>query len=157
MAKRQTDSSEQLEVVNLKEFQRELRAIDPKFGSELREANKKAAEIVSDDAKSTYSGLPGLGPRAADSVKILVQQREAAIAIGKIKTRKGVAIILGVEFGGSSDPKHRTAGGGHTTQFQPHRGKQGYALYPAIRKNREEIVNVYGDLLEEVAAAAFPD
>lgn len=157
MASKQTDNSLKVEVDGLKDFQRELKALDSKLPTELRKANKKAADVVADDARARYRSQPGLGPRAAASLKVQAQQREASIVIGKISTRRGSAIILGVEFGGSTDPNRRTSRGGHTTQFEPYRGKEGYALYPSIRMNRERVIDVYGELLEEAARAAFPN
>jgi hypothetical protein len=159
MATRLASSS--IDVANLREFQRALRDVDAKMPRELRVVNLRAAKIVAEDAASTMAGQPGVAKRVASSIKAIAQQREAAVRIGRTSVRKGTAMILGSEFGGGL---HRagnpTPRGGHTTQFPAHRGSggdAGYAVYPSIRKNRAQVIDLYGEWLEDLAREAFPD
>lgn len=138
------DSSVAIDVVGLKDFQRELRQMDKAWAKELRVANKKAAEPIAKDTRSSFASRPGVAPKVAASVKVLAEQRSASIKIGGDK----YPYAMGSEFGSIQ-----------FKQFPPHRGsgsEAGYSLYPSIRSNRENVINVYGDLIDEVAKAAFP-
>jgi len=78
----------------------------------------------------------------------LAQQRGAAVRIGGGSSVGGL-VALGNEFGAL-----------RYKQFPPWRGngeEAGYALWPSIRENRDRVVEVYGDAIERLAAAAFPD
>jgi hypothetical protein len=151
------DSSVAIDVVGLRDFQRELRSLDKTFPREMRVANKKAAEPIADDTRASFSSRGGVAPKVAPSVKVKAQQREASISIGGDK----YPYAMGAEFGGGlHGAGNPTSGGGYTTQFPPHRGNgagAGYSLYPSIRKNKEKVVNIYGDLIDDLAKASFPD
>lgn len=154
--KKQNDGSLKVDIIGLKELRKELKALDTKLPKEVTKAGKKVADMVARDAKSRFNALPGLGPATGEGLKTS-GAGGASITLGDTQTRNGKAIILGTEFGGSDLASFKTKKGGHTHQFLPHRGRQGYALYPAIRENKQEIIDMYGDLIEDVAKAAFPD
>lgn len=51
-------------------------------------------------------------------------------------------MILGAEFGGGGRPT--------TRQFPPHRGPDGYMLFPEVREHEDEIVDIMGKPIDEV-------
>ncbi len=139
------DRSEAVSVIGLAEFQRELRQVDSKLPRELRTAGNEAAGNIVSDAQGRASAQGGALGKAAPSIKAASQQRNAAVAIGG----GSYPFALGGEFGGQGRPS--------TMQFQPHRGTQGYALYPAIRSGRAEFMETYADMIDRLMRSAFPD
>lgn len=132
---------ERIEVLGLKDFQRELRRLDKAWPRELRAANRDAAEIVARGTRSSFASRPGVAPKVAASVKVLAQQRSAAVRIGGRRW----PYALGSEFGSRRYP-----------QFPPVlRG--GYSLYPTIKASRDEMVEEYGEAVDRLMRRAFPD
>jgi hypothetical protein len=132
-------------VEGLAEFQRALKAMDDKLPRELSKANKAAAEMVATKARAKASAQGGVAAKAAPNIKAAAEQRRSKITIGGPKAPYG----LGAEFGGQGRPS--------TMQFKPHRGREGYALYPTIRDTETEFMELYGKALDELTRRAFPD
>lgn len=134
-----------IDVDGLRIFQRDLRAVDKELPRQLRVINLKAATLVADDARGRAEAAGGALGKAAPSIKPVAQQRSAGVRIGGAR----YPFALGGEFGSIQ-----------YKQFQPWRGNgsdAGYALYPAKRANTERIVDMYGDMLLDLARIAFPD
>jgi hypothetical protein len=137
---------DRVQVVGLKELRNELKALEGNFPKELQQANKRAvAEVIIPAAIANASGQsPRWGGRAIGTIRALATATSAAAAIGT----SGVPYVLGKEFGSI---KYR--------QFPPWRGSgpgSGYAFYPAIRSTREQFVEVYGQMLDDLTRRAFP-
>ena len=144
-----------IQVDGLVQLQRELRALDKSWPRALRLANKSAAEVVATETRDNFASGRGSSRKVVATVKALAQQRNASVKIGGGRSVGG-AVALGNEFGGGKyGPGNPTARGGHTTQFPPFK-KSGYALYPAIASTRAEVVEVYGDALDDLTRQAFP-
>lgn len=146
-----------VEVRGLKDFQRELRRIDKELPKELRKVHMAAATLVAEGTRAKFLGRPGVTGAVPKSVKAMAQQRSAAVRIGG----KGKAeAALGHEFGGGKyGPGRPSPAGGYTTQFPAWRGSgsdAGYALYPTLREKTDDLIELYGDALDEVASRAFP-
>jgi hypothetical protein len=135
------DKSQAVQVRGLAEFQRELRKLD--LAKDLRLANKEAAEVVASAARARARG--GVAAKTAPSVKAAAEQRRAKVTLG------GAAypFAMGAEFGGQGRPT--------TMQFEPHRGTQGYFLYPAVRDTREQFIDTYARVLDQLMRRAFPN
>jgi hypothetical protein len=148
-----------IDVVGLKGFQAALRQADALFPRQLRVANLAAAHIVADATEAAMEAGPGAAPLLAPTVKALAQQRSASVGIGG-KSGVGLA-AMGVEFGGGLHGKgNPTPGGGYTTQFLPWRGRDadaGYYLFPQMRQHEDEIVEAYGDMIDDLMKQAFPN
>lgn len=139
-----TDKSRAIRVEGLADFQRELKALDSKLPRELAKANKDAAELVASHARSRASGLGSVAAKAAPSIKAAAEQRRSKVTLGGPQ----YPYALGAEFGGQGRPT--------TMQFQPHRGREGYFLYPTIRDDRDEFMDAYERAIDQVMRAAFP-
>jgi hypothetical protein len=136
-------AANKIEILGLRDLQRELRAADKAFPKELRAANKDAAEIVADATRASFASRGGVAPKVAASVKALAQQRSASVKIGGAR----FPYALGSEFGGGARPR--------TRQF-PRFKKGGYSLFPAIKDNREKVVDAYADAIDKLTRRAFP-
>lgn len=155
-----TGVTQQIRIDGLREFQRELRAVEPKLPRELRKANKAAVTPVAAEAQSRYRALGGVNAKVASSIKAVAQQRSAGIEIRPTRSsRRGSPPIppFGPEFGGGlHGPGNPTRRGGHTTQFRPHAGRRGLGVYPAFRNQSDRIKDVYLRMVDEVARGAWP-
>lgn len=134
-----------VQIQGLAQFQRELKAIDKDLPKELKTAALAAAEVVATDARSRAESQGSVLAKSAPSFKAAAEQRRAKITLGGPQ----YPFALGAEFGGRGRPT--------TQQFLPHRGRQGYAVYPAIRGTREEFIQVYERALDQLTRRAFPD
>lgn len=156
---RENLGSAKLDVEHLRDFQRELRALatDGTWTRQLRAGNKEVAEAVVDAATGIAGGLSALHRKAATSLKAMGEQRNASVRLGS----RTAPFALGAEFGAI-----------RYAQFPPWRGNQwsfrgldfsdhttGYFLHPAIRALivNGEIQRRYGEMIERIASAAFPD
>lgn len=162
-----TDSSTQVDVIGLRDFQRELRKMGPAFPKKLRQQNYKIAKKVENRSKRKAQSLGGTKAKAAVSIRAVAEQRNASI---RLDGRKH-PYALGAEFGTKRMTKGERLPGGQRGPrkfyggFGPWRGNQwqawgnsgvGYFLHPTIRDMREEIMDDYSDMVKRLAAEAFP-
>lgn len=137
------DRSAQIGVQGLKEFRRELKALESTMPRELTKAGKRVAEMVAKDARASFASRSGVASEVPDAVK-----SSGAGGASVILDTGRAPSILGHEFGSN-----------RFTQFPVWLGNDmdaGYSLFPTIRSNRERIVETYGDELDHLAARAFP-
>lgn len=132
-------------VEGLKELRKELRKLDKDgpWKKDLRKAGLDAAEVVAKDAKASALAAtnPRMGSRAANTIRPLASQTSGTIAAGKANVPWTMGHIWGSDRFG---------------QF-PERKKGGYHLYPAIAKNADEILEIYGKAIDAITKEAFPD
>lgn len=136
-----------IEIKGLKEFRSGLRKAGHGWPRVLAQVNRDVARFV--ERKSKGSGLTAQQAKAAGAVKGRGTQREAKITIGNSPPFAIGAFMGALQYaqfpewvGNSWD----VGGAGGP-----------YAINPAIRESKDDIVNAYGDGLEHVARAAFPD
>lgn len=139
-----TDRSQAVRVEGLADFQRELRRLDSKLPRELTAANRAAAEMVAERARSRARGLGSVAAKSAPSIKAAAEQRRSKINLGDNRH----PFALGAEFGGRRRPT--------TQQFEPWTGKTGRFFYPTIRDTEDEFMAVYERAIDQLARAAFP-
>lgn len=132
-------------VEGLKDFQRELRKLDAALPRELRKANIEAAEVVAKPARARAESQGSTAAKVAPSIKAAGEQRRSKITLGGPR----FPMALGAEFGGQGRPT--------TQQFRPHRGTEGYFLYPTVRDTREPFIDAYEDALDRLMRRAFPN
>ncbi len=146
-----------IEIRGLVDFQRALRELNSKLPRELGTINKQVADFVVERAKGRASSLGPLWSRAARSLSSARKQRVALVRLGGSRYPEA----LGAEFGAIRNIPRLTARGEVRgwNQFREWRGNgsdAGYFLYPTIRQDTPEIIEMYGDLLERLAREAFP-
>lgn len=164
-------------VEGLNDLRKELRQADRKLPRELGKANKKAADIVAQEAKRNAPEGPHEGGDQIipikRSIKALRRAKAAQVAIGGPATphaqvyeyggtipRRGFAGVTASEKRkgrivegkrrGRDIRKRRVKVAVTQIEAQPY-------LWPAIRAKRGEVRDAYGDLLDALMRRAFPD
>jgi hypothetical protein len=128
-----------IRVEGLNEVNRALRALGGReFQAELRDAGKEVATYVASDARGRAQGLGGVAAHVAPSIAASAGFTSAGVSFGG----GSQPAAMGAEFGGQGRPT--------TMQFQPHRGHEGYFIYPAIRDNGEFIERTYLGAVDDI-------
>lgn len=127
-----------IEVIGLREFQASLRKMDADLPKQLRLALNQAAQLVIDTARP---GIPRRSGAAAASLKARSSQREARVAAGGRKA----PYYPWLDFGGKVGQHNGTARPFFT---------EGRYIYPALRKNRDEITKVMQVAITDLARNA---
>jgi hypothetical protein len=126
-------------VEGLAEVNRALRALGGReFQAELRDAGKEVATHVASEAKGRAQGLGGVAAHVAPSITAAAGFTSAGVSFGGASH----PAAMGAEFGGQGRPT--------TMQFQPHRGHEGYFIWPSIRDNGEFIERRYLDSVDAI-------
>lgn len=146
-----------LEVDGLAELNRALRDLGGReFQNELKEAGREAAEGVADEAEGRFRALGALGAKVAPTVAAKGFNLGGGVSFGGARA----PMAGGVEFGAERDRKRlrRNPDGSPGTyvgyrQFQEWRGSgsnAGYALYPTIRDQAQDIAERYADSVNRI-------
>lgn len=125
-----------------------LRSLPKEASARLRDASVEIAREVAQEASSRALGIGGPAALVAPTIKP-TRDRIPVVKMGgskKLAGRTGVNqtignLIWGSEFGGGARPR--------TNQFMPHRGRDGYFLWPTIRDMGQDIQDEYSDALLE--------
>lgn len=125
-------------ITGLKEFQASLRKMDADLPKQLRIALNRASEVVIDKARPE---VPSKSGAARASMKVRSSQREARIAAGGRKA----PYYPWLDFGGHV--------GQHGKTSRPFY-KEGRYIYPALRKNRDQITQIMVTALSDLARDA---
>lgn len=143
--------SDRVRVEGLRDFQRELRALDNKLPRQMRVANLEAAEVVAKEARAKAIAQGGVAEKTAPSIKAAAEQVRSKVNIGGTR----YPFALGAEFGAKVYPQFKRWRG---NQHQPDVDNGvGYFLYPAIRETRSEFIDTYAKALDQLMRRAFPD
>lgn len=139
-----------VKVQGLNDFRRQLKKIVQEGGVDgialLKEANFRIASMVADKAQGRASSVGKMQSRAASSLRPGRQQARAVISGGGAR----VPFFWGAEFGSLRYKQFETwkkPGGGNT----------GYFLFPTMKAESKNIIEMYGDELEKIAKQAFPN
>jgi hypothetical protein len=136
---------------NVKGLNRALMKLPRLAAAELRDASVEIARTVADDARGRAVRVGGVATYVAPTIKA-TRDRVPVVKMGSTarlpatnRSRSGSRqtvgdVIWGAEFGGRGRPT--------TQQFQPHRGTQGYFLWPAVRDNSDDIQRLYSEALD---------
>lgn len=137
-----------LNVSQLRELQRALRATTDGTPRVIQTAAKEAAEITVKAARANAAGT-----QLPDRIVAVGTTRAAAVRFyghrPKGRSRTTDAIVQ--EFGGRA-PLFGNRDHWHTVKPKK---KDGYILYPAIRDTRQEVAAVFLDRLEGLLARHF--
>lgn len=151
------DFSQMTEVKGLKELRAELRNASPEMAKRLQVINKKLVSNIADKAQAAfYSSVASVSPsvrtgplqkrpsgrgsigRSRSSIRGTASQLEAKVVAGGAKAPG----FFGHEFGGRARAR--------TRQFPQHKGRQGYVLYPIVRRERETAFEQWNDLFDDI-------
>lgn len=132
------ESGSRIDIKGIKEFQASLRKMDADLPKQLRIALNQASTLVIDKAKPE---IPTRSGAAKASLKVRSSQREARIAAGGRKA----PYYPWLDFGGRVGRNKSVV-----RQFY----KEGRYIYPALRKNRDEITKVMATAIADLARGA---
>jgi len=143
-------SQETVRVQGLDKFRSELRKLQQQGGADgialLKEANYRVASMVVGKAQSRASGIGPMQAKAASSLRPGRQQARAVVSGGSAR----VPFFYGAEFGALQ-----------YKQFlpwkKPGNGNTGYFLFPTMKAETQNIIEMYGEELDKIARDAFPD
>ena len=147
-----------VEVRGLAEFRRELKKIDKAFGKELRQVHLAISKMVADRARA--AAPPGI----KKAIKARATQSAAYVStVARPDRALGVLWGMRKRSGWYGARRYRQSTG---RQFEPwvgnqwdpgETGGQPYFIGPAINNSVDEVLEMYGDAIEVLAAKAFPD
>jgi hypothetical protein len=143
-------SDETVRVAGLDAFRRELRKLEADAGPDglamLKEANHKVASMVVGKAQSRASSLGAMQAKAASSLRAGRQQARAVVSGGGART----PFFWGAEFGALQYKQF-------LTWKKPGNGNTGYFLFPTMKAETQNIIELYAKELDKIAKDAFPD
>lgn len=163
-------TSASVAVKGLRELNRELKALDAMGGEGnrqlLKDANWRVAQFVTEKARQRASGVGRQQARAAESLKPSKTVNRAQVTGGNAR----VPFFFGAEFGAkpnvlrSERQRAGWAGPGRYIGFRqflpwtkPGSGNVGYFLFPTLKNESSDIIELYADELDKVTAKAFPE
>lgn len=152
-----------IKVEGLRELVAALEQADARFLPELDEIHRTISRLVVQEAERE---APRRSGRLASSLRARGSPKSATVAGGG----RTVPYFGVQEFGGTVPKRGRPGakGPGMRTRMKPYRGGAGagvpwwedegagYFLYPAGRRLREHILELYAEALEDITKRAFP-
>jgi len=161
-------------IPGLYQFLRDANKLGKEFNKELKKGSVEVAKHVVQKAQANASTEPERLVAKALEAKydripsIRVKSDRGYVSASRPQRRRTAAakvraidVWFGIEFGGGKygkgNPKPKknyrdgvTRGGIHayTTQFRPHRGRQGYFFYPTVREEGDNIERLYGEAVQ---------
>lgn len=146
------------EITGLKAFRKELRDVDKALGKDLRQAMLKASKLVEARAR----GASPVGHAA--SIRGGATQRAALLRIGPGRKGTSLATFLGQtqRSGWYGWRRYRRSTGRQFdkwvgNQWDPgDAGGKPYFIGDAINDSVDDVIDVLGDEIEQLAARAFP-
>jgi hypothetical protein len=137
-----------MELEGLQPMLRAFGSYGREANAELRKASKSVATTTVTAAKARGASIAGAAALASETLRVK-SDRVPSLIVGGSK-RVGThrhsagAFLFGAEFGG----RGRT----RTQQFLPHRGTQGYFLFPTLRERGHHDTMVYLAALDGLGA-----
>ena len=153
---------------------RDFKKLGPEANKELRKASIDVANYVVQKSKANaqtqqermVSGAIQARPDRIPKIRVNTSRGFPSTnrpnrGRSKAAKVKAIDVWFGIEFGGGKygkgNPTPRksyadgtTKGGGYTTQFRPHKGRQGYFFYPTVRQEGPEIERLYLQAIDRI-------
>ena len=136
MARINVSGSGGVSAEGLNKLNRDLKAVGREAQRELNEANVRIAKKEGQRAQAAAYSLGGVSAHVAPGIVGSGGNAWAGIRLGTDPA------AMGAEFGGQGRPT--------TQQFRPFRGQEGYAVYPTIRRDSEDIEREWTDSIEDL-------
>ena len=134
-----------IEVEGLKKLRARLKKFDEvETLAAIKAANVEAGQLLVDVAKPQMISAGPVSRKIAKTLKSTNLVGSAKVNLGS----SNLPFAWGVEFGAKQFP-----------QFKPWRGNgegAGYFLFPALRENSQEIIDIYTRKLDEALRLTFP-
>lgn len=140
--------SQSIQVDGLDQFRRELKSISPALVKEMAKLNQEAAQIIVDKVE----------PKTAQQRKVIAGVKAARQARGAVVRTQNTTrhpFAIGAFFGARRYHQFPEWIGNQWDPGDSVDGRYGVAF--AVHDGLEEVMDRYGDGLEELARRAFPD
>ena len=161
-------------IPGLGQFLRDASKIGKEFNKELKKgsievaqhvvnrtqanASTEAERLVAKSIQARPDRIPKIRVNSSRGFASASRPNRSRTARAKVRA---IDVWYGIEFGGGKygkgNPKPKknykdgtTRGGGYTTQFRPHRGRQGYFFFPTVREEGDNIERLYGEAVQRV-------
>ena len=155
-----------IETVGLKEFRAELRRLqdDKEFTKELRQVNKKVADIAADAARGIASGMGGIQSANASAIRGQATQTQARIGVRRSSRNPAAnAAFWGAKrrSGWYARSRYRASPAPQFPQWVGNMwdvgvaGQGPYAINDAIANNMDQLLDAFRDGIETLAGKAF--
>jgi len=132
-----------VQVTGVKQLLRALSKIDKDLQAEVRDASQ---DIATDLLSGTRNAATTpLAMKVAAGLKVKRDRVPVVSASGNVDGVPLRDIFYGAEFGGQRRPT--------TQQFQPHRGRRGYFLYPTARARGRHYAALWADAVDQAFKA----
>jgi hypothetical protein len=146
MAKAKANRDTELQIVGLNELLKALNKIDKDLQNNVRDASQ---QIAYDMAKAAQAEAGTAQARMVAGALKVKRDRVPTVRMPStgISGKKGVKytdVFYGSEFGGQGRPS--------TMQFEPHRGRRGYWLYPSARRNSQRNFKTWWEAVDKAMA-----
>lgn len=139
-----------VEIRGLRDFRAELRSLDRGLGRDLRVGLKSAAELVAAEARRRATAEGGVLAKSAESIKAQAVQSAAKISWGSARQPFALGAVMGAKQYPQFGPWV-----GNTWQIGQ-AGEGPRAVNDAIASREDELIEAVGDVVERLAARAFP-
>lgn len=153
-------------------YLREASKAYPKFDEEAKKVAAEVARVLIERAKKNANAIPPHGKARAGSWDGISTRSQAQVVAQALTVRRDRLISIrlrdGQVFKSQSYPNRKRQASGKVTmgkvffgaefggrrkkttqQFLPHRGRQGYFFWQAVRDNKSFIAKMYFDMLEQ--------
>lgn len=153
-------------VKGLSEFKRELRKIDSAIPKQMQVANKDIAKEVSDAARTNARSAGGIWSKAASAITPRATAEAASVGVSAT-SRAPMALPA---FWGA---RARTGWFGNPFKYGDYtsqhpewvgntwdaasRSEGPYVINYTLLEESDRVVELYGDAIDRLSAAAFPD
>jgi hypothetical protein len=152
-----------LEIEGLKEFRKELKAVDAAWPKAMQQAHKAISQEVAEAARGRASGMGGVQAKAAGAIKgyATAVQASAGFPSGGVAgaafwgTLRHTGWYAARRYSASSRRQHPIWVG---NSWEPGVAGQGpYAINDAIASDIDGIVDKFDAAIDDLVARAFPD
>ncbi len=152
-----------VDVVGLKDFRRELKAIDVNLPKELTRVHQQIARRADALSEAKARSMGGVQRKAASTIKGRGDQRSAKITISGMRGLGNVAFwgakkhtgwYAAPQYRGSPAQHPRWVGSSWDVAV---RGEGPYAINDALAENLDDILDQYWNMLGILTAKAFPE
>ena len=165
MATSRTGSTSGVDIVGLAEFRRALHDLDDNWGSELSRAHQRIASKGAKWARARARGMGGVQAKAASAIGERHSEQSASIgSFPSFHDRMGNVAFWGAKrhtgwydrarYNGS--PPQHPKWVGNTWDAATATGGP-YAINAALHAHLTDLVDEYGDLIDDIAHRAFPE